>query len=145
MLRPSLPATPSTRRIKVSLYHLIDELLASLQPLARKRNNILQNGVPQGLCFMAEKNLLAFVLGNLITSVVSNRQDDHIQVETLVDDDRTMICVKGAAGSLQPALALDYAKIQRAAEQIDGCINYYSEGKTGPHLSLCIPHRRMAG
>jgi hypothetical protein len=55
-----LPFEPTDRRVKVSLYQLINDLLANLQPLASNRNNVLHNGVPQGLCFAAQENLLAF-------------------------------------------------------------------------------------
>ena len=90
-----LPFEPTNRPIKVSLHQLINDLLAGLQPLARNNNNVLHNGVPQGLYFVAEENLLAFTLWNLLGNALYTRENAHIQVLALVDDHKTTIAVKG--------------------------------------------------
>ena len=91
-----LPFEPTNRRIKVSLHHLINDLLTSLQPLARSRNNIILNGVPQGLCFIAEENMLAFNLWNLLGHALQAQHNERIHVFALVDDHQTTISVKNA-------------------------------------------------
>jgi hypothetical protein len=135
---------PSTRRIKVSLHQLVNDLLTSLQPLAMKRNNVVLNGVPQGLCFIAEENILAYVLWNLIGSVINNKENECIHVQTLVDDDRTMICVKDAGTYIYRSLAPDYRKLQDAAEQIGGSINLYNDDIYGNNIVFSISNARMA-
>jgi signal transduction histidine kinase len=95
-----LPFEPTNRRIKVSLHQLVNDLLASLQPLALNRNNVLHNGVPRGLCFVAEENLLAFNLWNLLGSALHARQNANIHVLALVDDHKTTISVKGEGANL---------------------------------------------
>ena len=90
-----LPFEPTNRNIKVSLHQLINDLLANLQPLAHNRNNVLHNGVPQGLCFVAEENILAFNLWRLLVSALHARQNANIHVLALVDDHKTTISVKG--------------------------------------------------
>jgi signal transduction histidine kinase len=92
-----LPFEPTNRPIKVSLYQLINDLLTSLQPLACNRNNVIQNGVPQGLCFIAEENLLAYKLWNLLGNALRTRQNEAIHVLALVDDHHTTISVQNAA------------------------------------------------
>ena len=92
-----LPFEPTHRRIKVSLYQLINDLLASLQPLAHNRNDVFHNGVPQGLCFIAEENVLAYKLWNLLGNALRTRQNEPIHVLALVDDLHTTISVKNAA------------------------------------------------
>ncbi|HET6252895.1 MAG TPA: hypothetical protein VFE32_02410 [Puia sp.] len=91
-----LPFQPANRRIKVSLHQLINELLTNLQPLTRNRNSIIHNGVPQGLCFIAEENLLAYRLWNLLGNALRTRQNEPIHVLALVDDHQTTISVKNA-------------------------------------------------
>lgn len=90
---------PTQRKIKISLHQLISDLLAGLQPLASKRNNILHNGVPLGLCFIAEENDLAHTLWQLISNVLHTKKNEIIQVQTLVDDHHTLICLSLAANS----------------------------------------------
>jgi signal transduction histidine kinase len=87
---------PTHRRIKISLHQLINDLLTSLQPLARSRNNVILNGVPQGLCFIAEENILAFKLWNLLGHALQAQNNDRIHIFALVDDHQTTISVKNA-------------------------------------------------
>jgi signal transduction histidine kinase len=91
-----LPFEPTNRRIKVSLHQLINDLLTSLQPLARSRNNVILNGVPQGLCFIAEENMLAFKLWNLLGHALQSHHNERIHVFALVDDHQTTISVENA-------------------------------------------------
>lgn len=132
------------KRIKVSLHQLVEDLLASLQPLATKQNNVVMNGVPQGLCFIAEENVLAYVLWNMLNNVISGKRNECIHIQTLVDDDRTMICVKDAGNYLYRSLAPEYRKLQDAAIQIGGCINLYNDEKYGNNIAFSISNARMA-
>jgi hypothetical protein len=91
-----LPFEPTNRRIKVSLHQLINDLLTNLQPLARSRNNVILNGVPQGLCFIAEENMLALKLWSLLGHALQAQNNDRIHVFALVDDHQTTISVKNA-------------------------------------------------
>ncbi|HUB61380.1 MAG TPA: hypothetical protein VL978_11790 [Puia sp.] len=92
-----LPFEPTHRKIKVSLHQLINDLLANLQPLARNRNNVIHNGIPHGLCFIAEENTLASDIWNLLLNALRTRQNEPIHVLALVDDHHTTISVKNAA------------------------------------------------
>ena len=140
----SQPYEPSASRIKVSLHQLVDDLLVSLNPLAQKNNNIVVNGVPPGLCFIAEENILAYVLWNLLNTVVTEKKNECIHVNTLVDDNRTMICVNDAGTYLYRSLAPEYRKLQDAATQLGGSINLYNDEKYGNNLALSISNTRMA-
>jgi signal transduction histidine kinase len=95
-----LPYEPTNRRIKVSLHQLINDLLTNLQPLAHNRNNVIHNGVPQGLCFVAEENFLAYRLWTLLGNALHARNNANIHVLALVDDHQTTIAVKGVASHL---------------------------------------------
>jgi len=106
-----LPFEPTHRRIKVSLHHLINDLLTGLQPLNRNRNNEIHNGVPKGLCFIAEENRLAYALWNLLTTALRTHQNEQIHVLALVDDHQTTISVKNAGH--QFALSIPNTRLAR--------------------------------
>jgi len=97
---PFLSPQPTNRNIKVSLHQLINDLLANLQPLARNHNNVLHNGVPRGLYFVVEENLLAINLWNLLGNALRARQNANIHVLALVDDHKTTIIVNGDSTDL---------------------------------------------
>ena len=135
---------PSANRIKVSLHQLVEDLLIGLDPLARKNNNVIINGIPRGLCFVAEENILAYVLWNLLSTVATEKKNECIHIHTLVDDQRTMICVNDAGTYAYRSLASDYRKLQDAAIQVGGSINIYSDEKHGNNLTFSISNTRMA-
>jgi hypothetical protein len=135
---------PSANRIKVSLHQIVDDLLIGLDPLARKNNNVVTNGIPRGLCFVAEENVLAYVLWNLFSSVLTEKKNECIHIQILVDDHRTMICVNDAGTYLYRSLAPEYRRLQDAATQIGGSINLYNDEKYGNNLALSLSNTRMA-
>src|ERR1700739_2625168 len=138
------PYQPTADRIKVSLHQLVEDLLIGLDPLARKNNNVIINGIPRGLCFLAEENIMAYVLWNLLSTVVAEKTNECIHVYTLVDDQRTMICVNDAGTYLYRSLASEYRKLQDAATQVGGSINLYNDEKHGHNLAFSITNTRMA-
>ena len=127
----------------LSLRQLIDRLLNSLQPLARKRNNTVFNNVPQGLCFHAEENLLAYILSTLFSKALQTKYNEFIRVQTLVDDHRTMICIDDADHCLYQALAPEYHRLQTAAQQCGGRIDIYGDGTANSNIAFSISNRRM--
>lgn len=106
-----LPFEPTNRRIKVSLHQLINDLLASLQPLARNRNTVIHNGIPKGLCFIAEENILAYKIWDLLGSIVRKKYNESIHVHALVDDDHTTIAFKDATNRIQLALSISNSRL----------------------------------
>ncbi|HEV2355149.1 MAG TPA: hypothetical protein VGR89_12955 [Puia sp.] len=141
---PFLAFEPTQRRIKVSLHQLIDDLMASIQPLARKRNNSMHNGVPKGICFIAEENILAYVLWNLLGSIVHARQNESIHVHALVDDDNTTIAFKDGGSRFTRSFAADFPKWQTAAARVGGRINVSNNGAYGNQLAFSISNTRLA-
>ena len=91
-----LTLTPDALRLSgnISMHDLVNQLLPGLQPLAMKRNNVILNGVNRDLSIVADVNLLARELWNLIDSAVSSTKNECIHIMALVKDERTMICVK---------------------------------------------------
>lgn len=139
----NMPFQPSFQKIKVSLHQMINDLLTGLQPLAMQNNNIVLNGVPMGVSMFAEENLLAYVLWNMIVSTLQGRSNECIHVHTLVDNRRTMICVKEAGVYKNTALAAEYRKVQEAAEKIGGQIHFYNDGNE-TLIAFSFPNHRLA-
>src|SRR5262249_5810941 len=107
-------------------------------------DNVIVNGIPEGICFIAEENLLAYVLWNLLSTVIHSKQNECIYVQTLVDDERTFVCIKDAGTYLYRSLAPEFRKLQHAAEQIGGSIDLYNDHNGNSNIVLCMTNRRMA-
>jgi len=144
-----LPATQITsmataNHTKVSLHKLVNQLLMGLQPLAMRRDNIILNGIPDGLSFYADENMLAYVLWNLINSAVNSKKNECIHVVALTEADRTMICVKDVGTGFYHTISHEYKKIQDAAERLGGTICLDNDGVHGTSISLSISNNRLA-
>jgi len=75
---------------------MVNQLLGRLQPLAMRRGNVILNGTPDGLAFVMEENKLATALWQLINGALNSRKNECIHIITLVADENTTVCVRGA-------------------------------------------------
>ena len=130
--------------MKVSLHHLVNQLLMGLQPLAMKRDNIILNGISEDLSIETDENLLAYVLWNLISSAVNSTKKECIHIVVLIGQDRMMICVKGTGTYFYQAISREYRKVQDAAEKLGGSISFDDDAIHGSNISFSILHRPMA-
>ena len=134
----------SDRCMKVPIHQLVNQLLASLQPLAMKRDNVILNGISQELSIEADENLLAYVLWNLINSAVNSTKNECIHIVALVRDDRTMICVNDVGTYFYQSISREYRKVQDAAEKLGGSISINNDAAHGSNISFSISNRRLA-
>lgn len=86
--------TPAQTDSKVSLHHLVSQLITSLQPLAVRRNNILLNDIPRDLAMDIDQQLVAYVLSELVNSAVNSTENQCIHIEAVIDNEHRMLRVK---------------------------------------------------
>jgi len=92
-LEGRVPA-PTQAEPKVSLHHLVSQLITSLQPLAVRRNNILLNDIPRDLAMDIDQQLVAYVLSELVNSAVNSTENQCIHIEAVIDNEHRMLRVK---------------------------------------------------
>jgi hypothetical protein len=80
----------------LSLHGLVNQLLSGLQSQALRRDNIILNGIPNGLSVYADESMLANVLRNLISSAVNSKKNECIHVTATAVTDRIMIRIRDA-------------------------------------------------
>jgi signal transduction histidine kinase len=78
----------------VSVHQIVSKLIASLQPLAVKRNNILLNDIPRDLSVKADQNTIAYVLSELVNTAVNSTENECIHIEAVFNDEHQMLRVK---------------------------------------------------
>lgn len=94
-------------KTQVSIHHMVNQLLAGLQPLALRRDTIILNGIPKDLTVLAEEDILAYTLGSLLDNAVSSRRNECIHIVAIAAEDRTMIGVKDAGTYYYQAISTD--------------------------------------
>ena len=85
---------PLSPEPSVSIYQIVSKLIASLQPLAVKRNNILLNDIPRDLSVNADQNTIAYVLSELVNTAVNSTENECIHIEAVFDNEHRMLRVK---------------------------------------------------
>lgn len=85
---------PLTPESSVSIHQIVSKLIASLQPLAVKRNNILLNDIPRDLSVNADQNTIAYVLSELVNTAVNSTENECIHIEAIFDNEHRMLRVK---------------------------------------------------
>jgi len=93
-MNPEGTAQTLTPEPSVSVYQIVSKLIASLQPLAVKRNNILLNDIPRDLSVNADQNTIAYVLSQLVNSAVNSTENQCIHIEAVFNNEHQMLRVK---------------------------------------------------
>jgi len=93
-MNPESAVQPLLSEPAVSMYHLVSKLIASLQPLAVKRNNILLNDIPRDLSVNADQHMIAYVLSELVNSANNSTENECIHIEAVFDNEHRMLRVK---------------------------------------------------
>ncbi len=91
MKSKSTIADPS---ISKNLHQLVDQAAGNSIPKAVKRNSFIVNEVPREFQVASNEKILATILNNLLSSVVSNSKHSCIRIKANVYGDIICLCIK---------------------------------------------------
>src|SRR5580692_401373 len=121
------------------LPRFVDELIAGLLPRAVSRKTIIINQIDRELELGTDENLLAFVLWNLLDRAVNCTQNECIHVESIKNDDSTVIRVRNAGVYFYRTLSHNFRQVQHAAEKLGGTITVdYTEDTCCTTVALTL-------
>jgi glucose-6-phosphate-specific signal transduction histidine kinase len=126
---------PADSYTQISLHRFVDELTAGLIPRAVSRKSLIINQIDRDLEVGSDENLLAFVLWNLLDKVVESTQNECIHIESVQQDNTTMIRVRNAGVYFYRSCANCFRQVQDAAEKLGGSISIDSWA-TGTTVAL---------
>src|SRR6266487_1649726 len=86
-------STQTTFTEPVPLHRLIDQLMVGLLPLVTGKKSFIINDVDQTFQLQADENLLAYVLGNLLSGAINGTKNACIRVEAVCNNDGVQIRV----------------------------------------------------
>ncbi len=123
----------------ILLHRFVDELMAGLLPRAVSRKTIIINQIDRDLELGTDENLLAFVLWNLLDRAVNCTQNECIHVESVKNDDCTVIRVRNAGVYFYRTLSNNFRQVQHAAEKLGGTITVdYTEATCCTIVALTL-------
>ena len=118
----------------VPLHRLIDQLMVGLLPLVTGKKSFIINDVDQTFHLEADENLLAYVLGNLLSGAINGSENVCIRVEAVCNTDGVQIRVRNNGSYFYSTVSNGFTHVVQAARQLGGNISIYNQHNQGTTL-----------
>jgi len=128
----------------VSLHQLVNRLQAGLLPQAISKRSIIINDIAKTLFVSADEDILAFILGSLISNAVYSTSNCCIRVEAISREGCIQIQVKNNGVFIYSSLMHSLGHIADAARKLEGSICLQNESNSGITVGLSLVPKRAA-
>jgi C4-dicarboxylate-specific signal transduction histidine kinase len=135
---PNPQTTPAASVNTVSLQQLVSRLLDSFIPVAVANNSFIINDVDTNLQLKADEQVLAFVVGNLLTNAINSSKSVCIRVEAVKTETGVQIRVRHNGASYHSTVAHSFSQVIAAARSLGGNINIYNQAHEGTIISFYL-------
>ena len=137
---PASMETPSP----IPLHGLIDQLMTGLLPLVVGKKSFIINDVDHAFTLKTDENVLAFVLGNLLSGAVNGTENVCIRVEAVTEADNVQIRVRNNGFYFYGSGLHGFSQVVKAARQLGGDISIYNQQNQGTTLTFSIATQKVA-
>lgn len=118
----------------VPLHRLIDQLMVGLLPMVTGKKSFIINDVDQTFQLEADENLLAYVLGNLLSGAINGSENVCIRVEAVCNTEGVQIRVRNNGSYFYSTVSNGFTHVVQAARQLGGNISIYNQHNQGTTL-----------
>ena len=147
-LTPFPFAVSSTQTVliePVPLHRLIDRLMVGLLPLVTGKKSFVINDVDHSFRIHADEDVLAYVLGNLLSGAINGTANVCIRVEAVCNDDGVQIRVRNNGTYFYSTVSHGFSHVVQAARQLGGNISIYNQRNEGTSLHFSVPAAKSNG
>lgn len=141
-LRLALDVAPASRQefssTSIPLHELIDQLMTGLLPLVVGKKSFIINDVDHCFTLETDEQVLAFVLGQLLSGSVNGTENVCIRVEAVQLADGVQIRVRNNGCYYYGADLKGFSQVVKAARQLGGDISIYNQQYQGTTLTFSI-------
>jgi hypothetical protein len=129
----------------VPLHRLIDQLMVGLLPLVTGKKSFIINDVDQTFQLEADENLLAYVVGNLLSGAINGSENVCIRVEAVCNTEGVQIRVRNNGSYFYSTVSNGFTHVVQAARQLGGNISIYNQHNQGTTLmfSMASPRKTI--
>ena len=133
--------TAQTVTEPVPLHRLVDQLMVGLLPLVTGKKSFIINDVDQTFHLQADENLLAYVLGNLLSGAINGTENVCIRVEAICNTEGVQVRVRNNGTYFYSTVSNGFSHVVQAARQLGGNISIYNQHNEGTTLtfSMALP------
>lgn len=110
------------------LNDVADQLVKTLLPVAFKNRNFFVNDIPDHFHLVGNSELIASVLGSLLSTVVSYTQNSSIWLSAKRYGNIILIHIKNSNGFQSPSMEHQLRQMQLLAEKTRGTVGFTRTG-----------------
>jgi K+-sensing histidine kinase KdpD len=136
--------TNSMYRKPRSLYEIVKKLQTGLLPLSIQKKTIIINEADKDLTVFADENILAFVIGSLMSNAVYSTCNCCIRVEASIMQNKIFIRISNNGMFVYSSLMNSLHSITQAAQKLNGHICIQSEEPGAMTAIFSMPSRKSA-
>ena len=134
----SVSSTQTVLTEPVPLHRLIDQLMVGLLPLVTGKKSFIINDVDQTFHLQADENLLAYVLGNLLSGAINGTENVCIRVEAICNKEGVQVRVRNNGTYFYSTVSNGFSHVVQAARQLGGNISIYNQHNEGTTLTFSM-------
>ena len=138
-------AVSSTQTVLVEpvpLHRLIDQLMVGLLPLVTGKKSFVINDVDHSFRVHADEDVLAYVLGNLLSGAINGTANVCIRVEAVSNEEGVQIRVRNNGTYFYSTVSHGFSHVVQAARQLGGNISIYNQRNEGTSLTFYLSCRK---
>ena len=133
-----VPSTQTVATEPVPLHRLIDQIMVGLLPLVTGKKSFVINDVDQTFQLQTDENLLAYVLGNLLSGAINGTENVCIRVEAVCNKEGVHIRVRNNGTYFYSTVSNGFSHVVQAARQLGGNISIYNQHNEGTTLTFSM-------
>ena len=137
-LNPTPVVTETLATPGVSLHKLVDQLMLSFIPLAVNKKSFIVNDVNESFELHADEQVLAFIIGNLLSNAISSSDHVCIRLEAVKEPKGIQIRVKNNGANFYSTVAHGFSEVLAAARSMGASINIYNQKHEGLMITLTM-------
>jgi signal transduction histidine kinase len=140
--QPHYPAVDTATPVcikRTSIYRLVSRLQVGLLAQATNKKSVIINDTDKTLSIFADENILAFVVGSLLSNAIHSSSDCCIRVEAFLGKNSTCVRIRNNGVFIYNSLMHSLGQISAAARKLNGSICVQSGKNRTVTVTLSIP------
>jgi len=125
-----------------SLYEIIKKLQTGLLPLSIQKKTVIINDADKSLSVFADENILAFVIGSLMTNAIYSTYNCCIRVQVSIIQNKILIRISNNGMFIYSSLMNSLQSVAKAAQKLNGHISLESEERGAVTTIFSMPSKK---
>ena len=138
------PMYPANMQDFITLRELAACLSGSFLPLAQQNKSVIINDIPEDLFIDTNTEVVASILGGLLSAVVKNAKESHISISAKLYGNVVLVHVKDYNNINYSLVENKLRSLQPLAEKIGGAVSVTSQRHNVTTFAFSFPNLPLA-